>query len=844
MSSASASSRPPNLSFPSTILNLSKDTPPIPSSKDAHRPRHQNKASLSSGILQSGVHIDNNKHHAHAKSHHDEDTSLQNPSPSTYTISFPIKHSVSHSEQTSSDKVNISCFDALLAYTSLLDGCMGVHVEQFADLTRVFLNALDHCFQELEGQLTHDAMASSAYLHFKSEYSFNRHLLETSGSRLTLTPEEQTHQVYEGSKVLWDSFSRLLRAAQQGELDSKPNLEALKAHMATPLVNPHRLSQCYVDANVSKEVEDVSVILKTSFMSSSAASIKTAKHSVAEYFSKFSLKLRMPRHFRSISTASKTDAHSVVSRHKASSSTDSSTLPSSSQSQTLSTTANHTPHTYGLRESHIFFTAASSFVASLPTSSRFDKPGPTFNWNWYVPLPEKAIWTEIVLADQEGNGLLKKKVLAAGSFPMLVRYVLENIDDLDCGDFIDGFFMFFRKHSSSEALFNLLAIWYSGESHGAKTYMQAQPATFRRFAKVQIIKLLSRWLELYWLEAQDEVVRQPLQDFTFNVVANDKDLHYDLAGLLSVSLCRTAKSRVTRHTKTFQRQIDQAEKDQQKHPQTSFRPQLVHMTSLVARGDNIKLIGIMMFSLNGGIEELARALTLLESDHFHDIIPESIVDWRGDKFEKLRRWDSFVNTLTFFVVDCVLNHKNEADRATVYEMMVDIAVSCKSMRNFSSAKTIALSLNLTAITRLLGTMAGVSKDHKERHAQLVKFFENKEGYNVEISQTRPAVPLPETLKYAVTRCDLEARKYVKHDEVKKHGYMDMMFYERIARVVRGLENIYGQYSIPRQIVVLQWIEAIRRPYEHYSYADNEEKMFSKSCKLVPQRPEEKRKPKN
>ena len=44
-----------------------------------------------------------------------------------------------------------------------------------------------------------------------------------------------------------------------------------------------------------------------------------------------------------------------------------------------------------------------------------------------------------------------------------------------------------------------------------------------------------------------------------------------------------------------------------------------------------------------------------------------------------------------------------------------------------------------------------------------------------------------TIKYAVVKCDADARKLPDdvRESLKRPGFMDMFFYEKIARVVRG-----------------------------------------------------------
>ena len=536
-----------------------------------------------------------------------------------------------------------------------------MQVSQFDKFVNIYLQALDIIVRELCNQLPGTSPTSSAIKQAFTVLHRSRQVLESSVKATDTNPQVKSYRVYDAARAVWRYFSELLEdvARIQGHGNNQ------QPSVTSPVIYDD-------DDEVSKEIQEVASIFKTA-MNSSVASIKFAKHSIGEYFQKFTLtrKLVWPL----AGTASQGTAASGTA---ASSST--STLVSGRNLPRSSATCSDPPHhRYGLRESHIFFSAANSFVATLPPPQLGSSAGPLvppFLWAWWASLPEdQGVFVKINVEGCDGK-VVEKEVFAGGSFQYVVRHVLENIDNPASTDLNDAFFMYFRKHESSMVLFELLRKWYTAPSPAARTFAEAEQLAFRRYVKTQVIKMLTRWMENYWLDTEDHALREKLIKFTHDIVAEDRDLACDIASLLSVSLCRIAKARVTQYQKRFQAQIDKAQKDQQNYTPTAFTSQLKHMTDMKKRGKDIKLIEPLVFKQKGGAEELARALTLLESDIFHRILPETIASWRNDavKSDAMEFWTVFINTLTFFVVDFVIRHEDETDRVAAYETMIDVAV--------------------------------------------------------------------------------------------------------------------------------------------------------------------------
>ncbi|KAH8104729.1 ras guanine nucleotide exchange factor domain-containing protein [Cristinia sonorae] len=728
--------------------------------------------------------------------------------------------------------ITISCYDALGGYLLLIEVCKEKRLDLFSNATESYVAGLHRCLEELEGQLPREVTSSSPYRHAKVDYNTRLGFVKAP-MKPSLADVQKTHLLFELARSLWDSFKRLIHV-----------VEHFDGHGQLTIMMPDGLSSSDASQHVGRGPDTA----KKPLPSKMAESIKSVPHSLAEYFHKFSvsrpLKLKKDNPVSSASSSwlSHRSGSSTPSLNSCSPTLASEHSPRSLYSDLPSTK-------FGLRASHIFFTEASSLADRTCLGS-----STTFDWAQYIPLlKDDGLILPVILRGCDDKETNNKKTLAVGTPRFVLRYILQNMHIPETGFLVDAFFLYFRKHITPTELFTLLTGWYdgSGVPSEARTYMQRQPPGSKCQAKTQIIQLLIHWLETYWMKKEDEDVRVPLQQFAHNVVTGDPDLRYDLGPMLAVSICRITPNRLTDRPKGFQAQVDRAEADQQMHPPTDFAKYMVeHIGGKVARSESLGGIGIHFFRQKGGVDELARGITVLESDYFHDTLnpPSSIVNWRKDGGKKaMKSWQDFYNSLTIWVVDCVINHSEEEDRVHAYEMMVDIAVYCKASRNFSAARNITHSLSAAPISRLVGTISRVSQYHRDQLAQLEKFFKDSKSYIFEIGQTRPAIPLPNILEYSVTRCDEEAKKILRDNQVNSQAwslphYMDMLFYERITRVVRGLENVYGTYSIVRQKPVLQWIEYGRRQFEQFSYKQNEETMYSLSCRLVPQTVAEKRKP--
>ncbi|TCD70901.1 hypothetical protein EIP91_001209 [Steccherinum ochraceum] len=754
--------------------------PPLPP-KDNIRPRLQSKAST----------------HRQAKPDDakslltnrppDDGRGSRSPPPPPYSV---YSHPGTSTPTVHLGGVTVQCLEAAKAYMNLVRACMEAPSSNVKSLVEIFQGTMDKIVKDLEEQVPEELLGSADYTHSKASFDLTKQILHVTNPDLST---RGTQPVMAAMEEVWANFVSLLITVEQ---------EAQ-----------------YMDVDPAERAREVQEFAGFLGASDSSSSLKSGKRSLTDYFTTFSGSLnKVTAKFRKLQSSG------ASLFHPSPSSSSSSIAASSIRTRNSPMPSEPAQHRFGLRESHIFCAATAQLAASIPQYERPGAPTLTLQLKWYIPLSDnEAIYTDVAVTSAEGN-TIKKRVLAACSFEYLVRHILQNLDKAECAGTIDAFFMNFRSYSPPLSLFELLKKWFTTPSQSLKAYVpnSADQIACRRFVKMQIIKFVTRWLELHWLEGEDHTVRDALVNFTYTTVANDSDLLVDMAEVLAVSLCRISATRITRHPPKFQARINKCEQDQQTHSPTTFTAGLGKLNDWVLLKKDFKIMNILHFSQPGGVEELARGLTLAESRYFRAILPQSIVGWRNtEDIKELKPWDSFINTFTFLVADAIIGQPNAQDRIQAFELLVDVAVACKSLRNFSSARNIILSLKIMAVERLK-VEEQISAYHLERFKQLDKFFRDKTGYTEEMVQTRPAVPLPNMMKYAVRRSHEEAASSAGEDaaKIKKFGYIDMLYLEKVSRSVRALENVYGEYSIPCQQAVLAWIEANRAPYVNKSYDQN------------------------
>ncbi|KAI0695987.1 ras guanine nucleotide exchange factor domain-containing protein [Cytidiella melzeri] len=421
--------------------------------------------------------------------------------------------------------------------------------------------------------------------------------------------------------------------------------------------------------------------------------------------------------------------------------------------------------------------------------------------------------------------------------------------DLDNLALLDAFFLFFREFVTPKDLFLILRARFDEQPPLCLEMIQLSNwIRYQTIVKLHVVRMISTWLDRYYLAAPDFAILKSISRFA-DTVASDRNLPQHAAILLQTHL-RTCLNgeKGQQHNVVLQQIIDLGTSNAQEYRPTKFEPFIPVLQQASERSRS--LADILIFHNKGGAEELARGLTVIESQIFHRCTPLDLVGYvEGQShpvFEKMQRWSAAVN---LFVSQCILERRDTEARAQAFELFVEVAVLCKTIRNYSSALSLMLGLQTSRISRLREMMSLVSERHLAMLAGLGGFFNFRgsaqwQNYRDDLrSQHSPAVPLLVVVQADVIKIKA-AREVVRNKYIpKSHNtptgkLIDIHMYRKLRNVVRELESCYAPYKlrVPDNSFVTRWLYMSIRPFEDKDYETYDRKYHEESKKIEPPPP--------
>lgn len=231
------------------------------------------------------------------------------------------------------------------------------------------------------------------------------------------------------------------------------------------------------------------------------------------------------------------------------------------------------------------------------------------------------------------------------------------------------FFLFFREFTDPTTLLGTLKAQFSRQlPHRNYPSSLSKNWDIRQsYAQLRIIQLIGLWVKYHWYEACDGSIRRPLYDFLHGLVPYARKSALNIAVLKLLPL--VLKSGTSVVPSRF-KELRNDETDLVEHPPTGFE-QLSLLEKMRTRLD---LVDIAFFSDEGGCEELAAALTLIESDFFHSFLPGDITMWCSKmQGSAMVKWDTFINSLILWIPKTILNQKFDCDMAEIMQLWIRVA---------------------------------------------------------------------------------------------------------------------------------------------------------------------------
>ena len=559
------------------------------------------------------------------------------------------------------------CFHIFSDFSALVKACKESRIQTFGRLIGIYLSAVDRCIRKLEAY-PEFVKESSTVCTAKGSVEFAVQVMKNFADSIPRDVTEDKKREIAAHMaslaiMLWESVQVLMRVSYQEELYYTVSKE-LK-----PSKNTTEFPECYFETESdTQEMMDIRELLKKSLVASSADSIKTVKSSVIEYFHRLSFsrpikKIRPdPAYQQDVAKAEGT-----VFTRKA---IESFILVENNHPPPIEEPKPFVPcfditediakRTKGstLRDSYIFFSAASKLVSSH-SEQGFDID--TFKRQWMPSISA----TEIVTHSKRDSitGSLKETVSGA-TFTALVQLLVENVDDSSSTGFIDAFFLFFRFHATPTTFLSTLSSFYKQTSPASPGLQRTSFRSFRKYGKMQALKVLRLWLESHWDEKVDGSAREEIHSFIHHIVQPDRDLPGNIASLLKASM-RQSDENVP---------VPEVKDNRQLFPHTAFKPRLEHMMSMSRGGHDISLIDIVTFQATGGAEEIARGLTILEADYFHCFAPKDVALLRSGKDpKKFTEWECFTAAVGWWALNSILSHKTLEQRVKAMELFINVA---------------------------------------------------------------------------------------------------------------------------------------------------------------------------
>jgi len=151
--------------------------------------------------------------------------------------------------------------------------------------------------------------------------------------------------------------------------------------------------------------------------------------------------------------------------------------------------------------------------------------------------------------------------------------------------------------------------------------------------------------------------------------------------------------------------------------------------------------------------EMARQLTLIESDMFKSITPLELANSAWKKKNKAELSPSVVrmiewfNKMTAWIATEIVMTPNPKERALVLGRFIQVAEHCRSINNFNSTMEILSALNLVCVKRLYKTWKQLTKKEAEKFSELEDCLLPKANYQkyrhavADASASKPPMPV-------------------------------------------------------------------------------------------------------
>ncbi|WVF72599.1 hypothetical protein IAT40_007417 [Kwoniella sp. CBS 6097] len=338
-------------------------------------------------------------------------------------------------------------------------------------------------------------------------------------------------------------------------------------------------------------------------------------------------------------------------------------------------------------------------VSAIPMNATVPPPAPP-ETPWY--LSDDFAPGEIIFDDKGG--------VKAGSLKALVvRLTQHSSTDTP---FFQAFLLTFRSFTNAHELFDHLVERYNISQPDGLTYEQSQEWRVKKQApiRLRVANALRTWLERHYIEQTDKGVLDRIEEFAnTTLLANGSEL--------------MSKQLLTLVGKRRQGEPEQTRGSASGSLLSPPAPLLPRVA-----GRQLRLTDVAPL-------EIARQLTIIEFIHFQRIKPSECLNraWADEhsgsiNAPNVRNVILTANRMAGWVALHILSSKDTRQRATAMKVLIQVAVECRNLNNFSSMAGIVAGLNSAPITRLKRTKELLSAKTQNMKADLDKTLDSTKNF--------------------------------------------------------------------------------------------------------------------
>ncbi|WVQ68268.1 uncharacterized protein L199_006475 [Kwoniella botswanensis] len=338
-------------------------------------------------------------------------------------------------------------------------------------------------------------------------------------------------------------------------------------------------------------------------------------------------------------------------------------------------------------------------MSQLPINATVPPPAPP-ETPWY--LSDDFVPGEIIFDDKGG--------VKAGSLrALVVRLTQHSSTDTP---FFQAFLLTFRSFTNAHELFDHLVERYNISQPDGLNLQQAQEWKVKKQApiRLRVANALRTWLERHYIEQTDHEVLDRIEEFAnTTLLANGSEL--------------MSKQLLTLVGKRRQGEPEQTRGSASGSLLSPPAPLLPRVT-----GRQLRLTDVSPL-------EIARQLTIVEFIHFQRIKPSECLNraWADENTGSInapnvRNVILTANRMAGWVALHILSSKDVRQRATAMKILIQVAVECRNLNNFSSMAGIVAGLNSAPITRLKRTKELLSAKTQSLKSDLDKTLDSTKNF--------------------------------------------------------------------------------------------------------------------